>query len=144
MEYMRLTLKPGEMKKSQSGCRGVQRKAGGKAQNKESESQGRASGEEGAIARSDPAKGGVRAKRIHKVWDPGIWPDLKSEEGRGQQTGSGGWRENRRGRGGNGKSKHLIQDAFLLRVGASQARRDTGDVESSEGDGSALLRVILR
>lgn len=44
MEYMRLTLKPGEMKKSQSGCRGVQRKAGGKAQNEESESRGERQG----------------------------------------------------------------------------------------------------
>lgn len=40
MECMRLTLKTGEMKKSQSECGGVQREAGGKAQNQESESQG--------------------------------------------------------------------------------------------------------
>ena len=144
MECMRLTLKTGEMKKSQSECGGVQREAGGKAQNQESESQGwvsRGGGHNGPGQIPPQAEWGQ--KRIHKVWDPGIWPNLKSKEGWGQQTGSSGWRENQRGRGGNGESKHLIQDAFL-RVGASQARRDAGDVESSEGDGFALLRVILK
>lgn len=64
MECMRLTLKPGETKKSQSECGGVQREAGGKVQNEESESQVRASGEEGATsARSNSATGGVRTKK---------------------------------------------------------------------------------
>ena len=35
MEYMRLTLKPEETKESPSECGGVQREAGGKAQNEE-------------------------------------------------------------------------------------------------------------
>lgn len=72
MEYMRLTLKPEETKKSQSECGGVEREAGGKAQNKQSESQGRVSrgGECNRPGQVLPkAEWGQR--RIHKVWDPG-------------------------------------------------------------------------
>ena len=68
-------MKPGETKNSHSECGGVQREAGGKAQNEESESQGRASGEEGAIGPvkfhhrlSEDKKGSTRCEIL--AYDP--------------------------------------------------------------------------